>query len=207
MRTLPRLFLAMFLLVALTNCVRRVITMPAGQPREDPPPGMVELNILSDDPGLVWDVFAGGNPVCSTPCVRQVAAYEPLMLKSRDDEYVYVELDADVEDARRAAVVAEGTHHGEQVNGIIFTTLGGMGTIIATTFTAIGCSDVQERRGMCTAGLITGAVSVPLTAVSIWMIVDSLPDVHVFPVSRPPAPKGSPPLTLTVTPTGLAGTF
>ena len=60
---------------------------------------------------------------------------------------------------------------------------------------------------MCTAGLITGGVSVPLTAASILMLLDSFPKVHVLPVMRAEVVKDQPPVALAVTPVGLVGTF
>ncbi|HYV45060.1 MAG TPA: hypothetical protein VFA20_09375, partial [Myxococcaceae bacterium] len=72
---------------------------------------------------------------------------------------------------------------------------------------AVGCSDLQERAGMCNAGLITGAASLPLTAFGIWLLLDSNPKADVFPVLRTRPGRAQIPVTVGLTPTGIAGTF
>jgi hypothetical protein len=204
-----RVFLFIFA-VSLQGCVMHAVSGPmgnSGTPRQDPPPGMVELDVVSDREDQVWDVYSGSEVVCSTPCTRLFQTGQDLFVESRDGDAVFVP-DVGVDSQQRhAMVVAEGTSYGKQVNGIVFTTLGGMGVVTAITLTAVGCSDLQERAGMCNAGLITGAVSLPLTAVAIWMLVDSNPKAHVLPVFESRARNGQPPVRVAVAPNGVVGTF
>jgi hypothetical protein len=107
---------------------------------------------------------------------------------------------------RHALVSAEGTCDGKYVTGLVFTTFGGMAAVVAITLTAVGCSDIQERGGMCTAGLITG-VSLPITAGAIWMMIDGLPKAHVLPVYQSQAANGQTPVRVAILPNGIYGTF
>jgi hypothetical protein len=212
MRTLASLLLPRLLAAPLTGCVlRRVVEVPPdlqGQLGEDPPPGMVELNVQSEDGSQVWDVRVGHQPVCTTPCTQVVPSTQYVELDSRDGEHLNLAaLGVEAPGAKRVLVAAEGTQTGKQVNGIVFTTLGAMGVVVAITLAAVGCSDTERHGGMCTAGLITGAVTAPLTAVAIWMIADSGPRAHVLPVVVLPAAKGQTPVSLALTPTGVVGTF
>lgn len=195
--------------VSLTGCVRRVALLPPDDSTEpDPPPGMVQVNVVNEDDGRVWDVRAGGPPICQTPCTETVNASSSLLLTSNHRERLLVPAMAvEAPGAQRALVIAEGTNDAEQINGIVFTTLGGMGAVAGITLTAVGCSDLQRHAGLCTAGLITSGITFALTAVSIWMIVDSGPRAHVLPVFKTNAAKGLPPVTFALTPTGVLGTF
>ncbi|MCI0673439.1 MAG: hypothetical protein L0Y64_23555 [Myxococcaceae bacterium] len=195
------------LLPALHGCVRHVAVPREGR-FEEPPPGMVEVDAVSDDDGQVWEVSAGGSAVCTTPCTQRFGVHETLRLESNDGDYVQVRgLGAEALQARRALLVAEGTSHGKQVNGIVFTTLGSMGLVTAITLTAVGCSDLSDRRGMCSAGLITGAASLPLTAAALWMLLDSGPKAHVLPIATARSAKGQPPVRVALLPNGAVGTF
>jgi hypothetical protein len=209
MRVLPRVTLVLVLL-SLSGCVRRVVTMAAdeaGHTALDAPPGEVDMHFVSDDPGLTWTVSADGDELCSTPCTRRLKTSESILMRTRS-EGVYPPRIIDVApQAKRAVLVAEASSNALFVNGVTFTSLGGMGIIIGITLSAVGCTDLQKHAGMCTAGLITGGVSAPLTAVAILMLVNSLPTVHVLPVLQADLGRGQPPLALTVTPAGIAGTF
>ena len=200
----------LLLLTTLSGCVRRVVTVAADeaqQPVEEAPPGMVDVHFVSDDDALAWSVSSGGEALCTTPCTKRVRTSASLFFRTQD-EGVYAPKLIDVApQARRAVMVVEGSSSGEFVNGVTFTTLGGMGIIIGITLTAAGCSNLDKHAGMCTAGLITGGVSVPLTVASILMLLDSFPKVHVLPVMRAEVAKGQPPVALAVTPVGLVGTF
>lgn len=213
MRTLAPVFVALFFMTTASGCIQRAVIpdSPPGaqqQLREEPPPGMVEVNVVSEYDDQVWDVIAGGNVVCTTPCTQWVGAGQRLRLNANDGDRLFVPgLGVEAMETRHALLVAEGTCHGKQVNGIVFTTLGGMGVVTSIPFIAVGCSDVEKRGGMCTAGLITAGVSLPLTAVAIWMIVDALPKAHVIPLFHAQASNGQPPVTFTLTPNGVAGTF
>ncbi len=209
MRALP-LVVPLLLSSVLPGCVRHIALPPSAEdgPVEEPPPGMVTVSVVSDDEEQVWDVYAGGRRVCTTPCTRWFSPRQHLVLKSREDDRLFVPgVGREALRARHAIVVAEGPSYAKQVNGIVFTTLGGMGLVTAITLTAVGCSQVQERGGMCTAGLITGGVSVPVTAFALWMLLDSSPKAHVLPAFKARAHHGQPPVTLSLAPNGIVGTF
>lgn len=198
-------------LLALSGCVHRVVTLPPdakGLPGEPPPEGMVEVNVVSEEPEREWAVVVGNETLCTTPCRHKVSASAALLLRSRGgDEALVPDLAAEAPPSRRLMLVAEGTQGGKRVNGIVFTSLGGMGVITAITLVAAGCSDVQARGGVCTGGLITAGVSVPLTAVALWMLLDSGPRAHLLPVAQVEPGHGQPPVTVALLPGGLAGSF
>jgi hypothetical protein len=210
MRTRSPAFAALLVVLSVSGCVRRVAMndMDGPGPTEDPPRGMVELNVVSEYGDQIWDVYAGTpQAVCTTPCTQWFRPGQGLLLRSRDGDRIYVsDFGEDVVRAKRGMLIAEGTCHGKHINGIVFTSFGGMALITAIPLVAIGCSDPTER-GMCNAGLITGGIALPLTAAAIWMLVDSLPKEHLLPVVRTQASKGQPPVTIAFAPTGIAGTF
>lgn len=208
MRTLPALVTALALVPMLTGCVRRVVLPPSEPMGEDPPPGMIDVNVVSEYPGQRWDVHTGGERVCTSPCTHRLRQGDDVVLIADNGDELFVPaIGYETPDAKRGLLVAEGSHRGKRVNGIVFTTLGGMALVTGITFTAVGCSDLQERAGMCTAGLITGGVALPLTAFSIWLMIDALPKSHFVPVYTQKTADGHPPVSLYVTPNGVAGTF
>lgn len=205
------LALTVLALLPLSGCVRHVVMPPptgwVEPAREEPPQGMVETEIVSHYGDQVWDVYANGSVVCTTPCTQWLSYGQGIVMRSRDGDEVFVPgLGREALEARRSLLVAEGSCSGKQTNGIVWTSLGGMGLIVATTLTAIGCSD-GDLPGMCRAGLITGGVTLPLTAFGIWMLVDSNPKAHVLPMFRTRVAGGQPPLTIAVAPNGIGGTF
>ena len=198
------------LLGAIQGCARHAILPPETAldgPLEDPPRGMLEVNVVSDD-DRTWDVYAGGKAICTTPCTQWFRAQEGLLLESNDGDSLYVHsLGLEAMQAKRAMLIAEGACYGKRINGIVFTTFGGMGMVTAIALSAVGCSDLDQRRGMCTAGLITGAVAVPVTAFALWMLLDAHPRAHVLPVFKTRAAHGQPSATIAIGPNGVAGTF
>ncbi len=169
-------------LLVSAGCVRRAVVAEAEALGEDVPPGMVDVNFASEDQ-RAWNVYAGDAQVCQTPCGQRIAATDSITLELGNGHGVFLhDVGPDAIAARRAVVVAQGPNRGEQVSGITFTTLGGMGMVVGTVLTAVGCSDTARRAGMCTAGLIVGGVSTALTAFAIWLIVDALPKAFVLPV-------------------------
>jgi len=213
MRSLVPAFIALLLMTALPGCVRRVAAPyqpfdAQGQPREEPPPGMVEVTAVSEYDDQAWDVVANGNVLCTTPCTQWVGAAQRLRLVANDGDRLFISgFGGEEMQTRHALLVAEGTCHGKQVNGIVFTSLGGMAIVTAIPFIAVGCSNIEKRGGLCTAGLITAGVSLPLTAAAIWMLADSGPKAHILPVFKAQASAGQPAATLAITPNGVAGTF
>jgi len=206
MRTLLTVSL---LAVVATACVKRVVTAPPDMapPQADAPANAVGVHFDSDRDGRQWQVFAGTQPPCLTPCSRWVDPSQTVNLRSSAGDGLFLDtLDLELQGARHAVVIVEGKHRGEQVNGIVFTALGGMGLLTGITLAAVGCADVQRRGGLCTGGLSTAGVTSLLTAVSIWMIIDSAPKAHFFPVFTT-TPKGGQPISLAFTPAGVAGRF
>ena len=210
------LFLAAVASVALAGCVHTIApmpppAMPGGREPQPVPPGMAQVDVVSAFEEQTWDVYAGDARVCTTPCTTVLDPLRPLALRSfqgaRTDELWLPTLGAEALDKRGAVVLATGHDRGKYVNGIVFTTLGGMGAVTGITFTAVGCSDLQRRGGLCTAGLITGGVSLPVTAFFIWMLVDSMPHADVFPVLRAQPGGGQPPVKVGLGPAGISGTF
>jgi hypothetical protein len=204
------LFVPLLLCSLLSGCIRRVAVPPSAEegPVQEPPPGMVAVSVVSEYREQVWDVYAGRDRVCTTPCTQWFSPRQHLVLRSREGEELFVPgVGREAQQARYAILVAEGTSYAKYVNGIVFTTFGGMGVVTAITLTAVGCSQVQERGGMCTAGLITGGVSVPVTAFALWMLLDSSPKAHVLPAFRAETHHGQPPVTISLAPNGIAGTF
>lgn len=203
-----RALLMMLVWVFLAGCVERRAVVRADLVQGyEPPPGTVQVNFESDTHGRTWDVGVGGQFVCQTPCTQRLGASEGVVLRSRKDEVFLPELGPEAESARRALVVAEGRDRAKHVNGVVFTTLGGMGLATGLTLTAVGCSDTSRRGGMCTAGLIVGGITAALTAFSIWLLVDSAPQAHVIPVFKATPQPGQPPVSVAVTPLGVVGTF
>ena len=204
---MPRPFLLVVVSLFLAGCVHRAVRVPSEALAEPPPEGKVAVTVTADADGSTW-LMKDGTGVCDLPCARTLDPHEGFRVQSSAGEVVEVQsVAAHLPGARRAMVVAEGVNEGERVNGIVFTTLGGMGDVVAITLTAVGCSDTAKRGGMCAAGLITAAVTVPLTIVSIWMIVDSAPKAHVLPVIEVPTGKNGTPVSMTLTPTGVFGRF
>lgn len=194
----------LLILCVLSGCVRRVATAPndLGAPPAEVP-NATAVTFEGDRDGLTWQVIAGNEAPCFTPCSRWVDPTRTIQLQASTGEGMYLDdLASELDGARHAIVVAQRRNRAEQVNGIVFTTLGSMTSTVAITLTAVGCSDTQRRGGMCTAGLITGAVGIPLMVVSIWMIVDSAPKALVIPVHT----RGTA-VSAWVTPAGIVGTF
>jgi len=195
------LTLGTVLVLLLSGCVRRVVLTPPTNTLSDPPPGMVNVSVQSED-GQQWQVRTASER-CVTPCTAQVSDAETLRLMNKNDDRILVPaLAVEAPNTQHVMLVAEGTHTGEQANGIVFTTLGGMALVTGITLTAVGCSNTAERGGMCTAGLITGGVALPLTAFAIWLIVDAQPKAHVIPIY-----KSDSKITVAATPLGIVGTF
>jgi hypothetical protein len=126
----------------------------------------------------------------------------PALLRTREDrpdKLLTGRLDPS---AGPAQVIAQPTNKAEQATGIVFTSLGGMAVAAGISLAAVGCSQRDNVPGMCTAGLITGTAGGLVTAGAIFLILDSLPTFQVRPLFT--TASGA---SLSLTPTGLAGTF
>lgn len=193
--------LALLFAVVFSGCVRRVAAFEGDEKVQDPPPGMVGLSVYADPEDGPWTVELSNGRTCTTPCGEFVTPREHVSLTRYGERLDLFGVDGALPGARDVVLVAEGVSDGLRVNGIVFTTLGGMGTVVGIVLTAAGCSG--DRQGMCTAGLITGGSSVALLGSALFMLALSAPVLHVLEVPSPAPGK----VSLSVTPTGVAGTF
>lgn len=175
-------FFLLVLVVLGSGCVRRALLVDPQELKDEVPRGKISVNFVSDD-HRIWTVYAGDVPLCRTPCVEEIDSTQSISMRLRKGDSLYLhDLGLKAMEARRAMVVAEGTSRGEKVNGIVFTTLGGMGMVVGIVLTSVGCSDYERRPGTCMAGAIVGGVSTALTAFAISLLVHSLPKAWVLPV-------------------------
>lgn len=203
-----RLAAAVVVLLLSSGCAHQMMAADMAalnKPPPEPEEGKISLTVVSGD-HRQWNVMVGGQAVCATPCSGNLDLGESFAVESTaSNEGIFIPaLPAEVIAARRGVVIAEGEHEGKQVNGIVWTSLGGMALVTAITLSAVGCSDLEDRRGMCNAGLITGGVGLPLTAFGIYLLVDSGPRVQIYP-AKPRSAASAPQVLLT--PVGVAGTF
>ena len=201
-----RLSLAVVLLLT-SGCAHQMMAADLAamaKPPPEPPEGKVALSVVSGD-HRQWKVIVKGEAVCGTPCTGNLDVGDTFAVESTStNEGILLRgLPPEVLAARRGVVIAEGNHRGKYVNGVVWTSLGGMALVTSITLTAVGCSDLEDRRGMCNAGLITGGVALPLTAFGIWLLTDSFPKVQILPA--PSSAAAAPQVQLT--PVGVAGTF
>lgn len=143
-----------------------------------------------------WDVRIDSNAVCTTPCSLYVepGRFVTMYTQDRHPQKLSVGYLPPGDHMVNAKPRADGAF----ATGVTFTTLGGAALVTGITLTAIGCF-VPDRRGICTAGLITGIAGAVVTAGSIGMIKRSLPKATLGPATGQPYVSGQ-----TV---GLAGTF
>jgi hypothetical protein len=187
-----------------------------GRAAEEGPPGTVKVDFLSANPASRWDVYSDDQVLCTTPCARFVHPAHPVMLRARDDGPFWQRPDK-VQVANllehpepHLQLQAHPTSHGELAGGIVATTFSGMAVMSGAALMGIGCSS-SDRHGMCTAGIITGAIGGVALAGSIWLILDSLPKAEVLPYSEGgtmlAARRAHLAPRLHLAPTGVWGTF
>jgi len=188
-----------------------------GRTEEEGPPGTVKVDFVSGDASSRWDVYADDVVICTTPCEKYVSAERPIMLRAREEPFFgspdkvrVVNLLGHAGEGR-LQLQAHATNRGKLSTGIVFTTFTGMGVITGLTLTGVGCSSSDDHfGGMCTPGIITMAVSLPLLAGSIWLILDSMPRAEVVPNDGGPtlfAGPSTPRAHLTWGPGFVSGTF
>lgn len=174
------------LILGLAGCAHYAIEVDPAVGQVEVPAGKVDVNVVADD-DVTWSVYGTGQAPCLTPCPLRLEATRGLTLESPRGYTVSLgTLGEAAIRARRALVVAQPPSEAKRVNGIVFTSLGGMGLVTGIALSAVGCSNVQARGGLCTAGLITGGVTGLLTAAAIFLILDSVPQADVVPL----APEG-----------------
>lgn len=145
-------------------------------PVHQPPPGSARATFMSTGETR-FDVRLDNNAVCITPCAVYV---EPLRYVTLHSHAPGSEkLSVGHLPAGDVIVQAEPRQQGKFAAGVTFTTFSGMGLATGITLTAVGCS--TDRDTMCRAGLITGVASGAALYLSINLIREALPKVHVGP--------------------------
>lgn len=176
------------------NCaspIQAFLTPLPGRTEEEGPPGTMKVDFVSGDASSRWDVYADDAVICTTPCQRYVNIDHPVMLRARDEPFmgspdkVRVVNLLDHAAEGRVQLQAHHTARGQLATGITFTAFTGMGIITGITLTGVGCS-LSDHDGMCKGGIITMAVSAPLLAGSIWLILDSRARAEVVPFEGGP---------------------
>ena len=142
-----------------------------------------------------WDVRINNNAVCSTPCALFVHPTHFVTLHSQ--ERAPTALSVGYLPAGDVVVQAKPRAQGAFAAGVTFTALSGMGLATGITLTAVGCA--TDRRGMCTAGLITGGLSGAALYLSIDLILRARPRFDIGPAQAQPY--------ATANSVGLAGRF
>jgi hypothetical protein len=166
---------------------------PSAQPQ--PMPGGGRATFVSTTEKR-WDVRIEGNAVCTTPCALYVEPGRFVTMHSQDRHPQ--KLSVGLLPPGDHMVNAKARSEGAFATGVTFTSLGGAAVITGITLTSIGCF-VPDRRGMCTAGLITGIAGAIVTAGSIGMIKRSLPKATIGPATGQPYVNGQT--------AGLVGSF
>jgi hypothetical protein len=157
----------------------------------------MKVDFVSGDASSRWDVYADDAVICTTPCQRYVNIDHPVMLRARDEPFmgspdkVRVVNLLDHAAEGRVQLQAHHTARGQLATGITFTAFTGMGIITGITLTGVGCSS-SDHDGMCKGGIITMAVSAPLLAGSIWLILDSRARAEVVPFDSGPVLMAKP---------------
>ena len=122
-----------------------------------------------------WDIRVDGNAVCTTPCSLYIEPLRFVTMHSQDRNPEKLQVGTLPQGP--VLVRAQPRAQGAFAAGVTFTTLSGLGLATGITLTAVGCS--TDREGMCNAGLITGAASAVGLYLSIKLIRDALPRLHV----------------------------
>jgi hypothetical protein len=149
------------------------------------PPGMVKVRFLPVETNVRWEVAVGDRTLCAAPCEKWVDPAMPFSFK-HDPGALQRNVFIDIPDLRdhmtsdHLAIKATPRSMGEFAVGIVATTFSGIAAATGTALTAVGCRE-GGARGTCTAGLITLPIGLAGLGPSIWMIVDSAPEVDIRP--------------------------
>lgn len=171
-----------------------------GRAEPEGPPGTVRVDFVSASADQRWDVYIDDHAACTTPCSGWVDPSRPVALRTREDRPQKLSVARLVTGAGPLQVAAQPRKDGQFVTAVTFTSLGGLAAITGITLLGVGCAS-DDRAGMCRAGGITLAAGIPVTLVSIWLLVKSFPSVRVRPLFGNDGP------ILSVTPLGIAGAF
>jgi hypothetical protein len=149
------------------------------------PPGMVKVRFLPVEPNEHWEVSVGDRSLCSAPCEKWVDPAMPFAFKNdpgmlQRNRYIDVPDLRDHMTSDHLAIKATPRSGAEFAGGIVATTFSGIAVITGTVLTAVGCRE-SGAKGVCVGGLITLPIGLAGLAPSIWMIVDSAPQVDIRP--------------------------
>ncbi len=148
------------------------------------PQGTKRVDFVSGSGRIEWEVFAGGRPLCTTPCTRDVSAYTAFAMRESDESVSrpWPEIDVPALGGQSSAphleVRAQPTSMGLVVTGMTFTSLAGIAVVAGIPLTAVGFAKSDEP--MRNAGLITGSIGIGVLIPAIWMMAAgrSYPEIH-----------------------------
>ncbi|HYV43531.1 MAG TPA: hypothetical protein VFA20_01675, partial [Myxococcaceae bacterium] len=86
-----------------------------GRGPQEPPPGMAQVDVVSEFPDQTWDVYVGEDHVCTTPCTQWMDPMRPVYLESQgpDHEKLWLPvLGPQLMETRGGMLVATGHHEG-----------------------------------------------------------------------------------------------
>jgi len=151
------------------------------------PPGTVRTDLLSGQAERRWDVYYDDQVVCTTPCSRWLDPFRPLTLRTRDNGFMRSPdlinlngLGAAGQASGAVSLVAHETSVAELVTGITATTFGGMALAAGIALTSVGYAS-DDHPTMRTAGPITMLPGMAVTALGIWLMLDSRARAEIQP--------------------------
>jgi hypothetical protein len=182
----PRLPLLVAVVVAASHAASAQPAPPpnpelnqAGGSAPPAPPGpIIEAGVETEfvsATAMPWEVMVDQQSMCTTPCRLMLERPHWITMRTREERPLRLEVGQ--LGGAPTSVTAHDLGTGMYATGITFTTLGGMALVTGITLTAVGCS--SDRRGMCTAGLITGGAGVATTLGGIWLMRQALPRVKI----------------------------
>jgi hypothetical protein len=136
--------------------------------------GHKRVAFSSADGDVRWEVHAGGTPLCTTPCTRDVPEASAFVMRTDKSSgagfWPEVALPplSDVTPASDVEVRAHPSSNGLVIPGIVFTALSGCAIAAGIPLTAVGFA--SDQGGMAAAGLITGGVGLAALVGSLVMI-------------------------------------
>ncbi|MBW2523457.1 MAG: hypothetical protein JRI23_04755 [Deltaproteobacteria bacterium] len=137
-------------------------------------PGHKRVSFVSGQGQVPWEVYAGGSPLCTTPCTREVPEGSAFTMKIPEASLAsfWPEVDiprlSDHTPSPQVEVRAYPSSNALVLTGITFTALSGMAVVAGIPLTAVGfgIDDTKLRN----AGLITGSIGIAALAGSIYLI-------------------------------------
>jgi hypothetical protein len=156
------------------------------------PAGMTRAKLLGSR-GVNWEVSANGQPLCTTPCDRDLDPTTSLQFASPDKGFfapkdsIDVPPLRDVTSANNIVVRGEPTSFGLFALGLSATSLGGMAVLAGIPLTIVG--GVKEN-GLLTAGIVSGGVGLAVLIPGIMAITAALPHPEIEELGLVVTPEG-----------------